>query len=180
MKKNTLNVLAKISLVIFSFLLLYYGFAGGTSAVWDGDSIAYHIPIAKLILSGKIFNPAGQTYSVEVDRGMVFSPGASEIILSLFILARIPLNLLDVAGILIFFLCYEKTCANLRHTRQSFDNFCSKYGNATFGNALGFIPNNRCLACLIFRPFAYFAANTQKNLQILPFSRICLGNAFRK
>lgn len=106
MKNGLLGILAKVSLVILSFLLLYYAFVGVTTKPWEYDSLAYHIPISNLILSGRIFNPGNKTnpiYSIYEDGLMIYSPGASEIILSAFNFLHIPLNLFDVAGILILF-----------------------------------------------------------------------------
>jgi len=103
MKNNLLGNLAKISLVIFSFLLLYYFVPGATTKVWEGDSIAYHIPISQMILSGKIFNPANAVFPPVVGRYVIYSPGASEIILSIFGLLHIPLNLFDLFGIIFLF-----------------------------------------------------------------------------
>jgi hypothetical protein len=106
MKNGLLGILAKVSLVILSFLLLYYAFVGVTTKPWEYDSLAYHIPISNLILSGRILNPGNKTnpvYSIYEDRLMIYSPGASEIILSAFNFLHIPLNLFDVAGILFLF-----------------------------------------------------------------------------
>lgn len=112
MKHVLLEILAKISLVIFSFLIVYYFAQGLTTNVWEGDSIAYHIPISNLILTGKIFNPGVVTYPATTDRGMVFSPGASEIILSTFTLLHVPLNLFDVLGIILFFFVMRRLGQN--------------------------------------------------------------------
>ena len=106
MKNGLLGILAKISLIILSFLLLYYTFVGVTTKPWEYDSLAYHIPISNLILSGRILNPgnkANPVYSIYEDKLMIYSPGASEIILSAFNLLNIPFNLFDVAGILFLF-----------------------------------------------------------------------------
>jgi len=103
MKNNILGVLAKISLVIFAFLLLYYLIPGITTKVWEGDSIAYHIPISQLILSGKIYNPGLAPLFPLIDRGTIYCPGTSEIILAIFWLFHIPLNLFDWVGIIVLF-----------------------------------------------------------------------------
>lgn len=103
MEKKLINYIAKFSLVIFSFLIIYYIFVGWKLAPWEGDSLAYHLPIAKLILSGKIINPALLTYELPTDFYRLYQPGAIESILSLFILAKIPVSLFDVLGIIVFF-----------------------------------------------------------------------------
>jgi hypothetical protein len=103
MNKVLLGILAKISLVIFAFLLLYYFIPGVTTKVWEGDSIGYHVPISQMILNGTIFNPAKAVFPPIVDKYVIYSPGATEIILSIFGLLHIPLNLFDLVGIVFLF-----------------------------------------------------------------------------
>lgn len=103
MEKKLINFIAKFSLVIFSFLIIYYVFVGFKLLPWEGDSLAYHLPIAKLILSGKIVNPALLTYEWPTDFYRLYQPGAIESILSLFVLTKIPVSLFDVLGIVVFF-----------------------------------------------------------------------------
>jgi hypothetical protein len=107
MKNNLLSFLAKISLVIFAFLLLYYFVQGVTTKVWEVDSIGYHIPISRLILSGKILNPGSYSFRPNIDLFAdpyrLYQPGSSEIILSIFNFLKIPLNLFGVAGVILFF-----------------------------------------------------------------------------
>jgi hypothetical protein len=103
MKRSLPEILAKISLVVFSFLILYYFAQGATTKVWEGDSIAYHVPISKLILSGKIFNPGAYNYPPSTDKLRLYQPGSAEMILSLFELVKIPPNLFDVTGVIVFF-----------------------------------------------------------------------------
>ena len=62
----------------------------------EGDSLNYHIPIAKNILSGNIIF---QKNIIEIEQ---WYPGATEVILGLFILLHIPLNLFNVLAIAIF------------------------------------------------------------------------------
>lgn len=103
MNRFSLRILSGISLIILAFLLLYYFIPAATTKVWEGDSIGYHIPISQLILTGKIVNPALGVFPPVVDRGMIFCPGSTEIILSIFALLHIPLNLFDFFGIIILF-----------------------------------------------------------------------------
>lgn len=103
MKNDLLSYLSKISLVIFAFLLLYYFVQGATSKVLEGDSVAYHIPISQLILAGKIYNPALAPFSPLIDRGTIYSPGTSEMILAIFTMLHIPINLFDWVGIILLF-----------------------------------------------------------------------------
>lgn len=103
MEKKLIGYIAKFSLVIFTFLIIYHIFVGWRLAPWEGDSLAYHLPIAKLILSGKIINPALLTYQWPTDFYRLYQPGAIESILSLFIFTKIPVSLFDVLGVFVFF-----------------------------------------------------------------------------
>ncbi len=103
MKKSLIEILTKFSLVIFSFLLLYYAFQGIRTTVWESDSLAYHIPISELILNGQVINPGKLNYSPPVDKERLYQPGSSEIILSVLSFFKIPLNLFDVFGIVFLF-----------------------------------------------------------------------------
>jgi hypothetical protein len=98
MNKNVISSFAKISLVIFIFLLIYYFFAGIKLAPWEVDSIDYHIPIARLILSGHVFNPTPYIYNL-----MQYCPGANEIILSILMFLTIPINIYNVIGLIALF-----------------------------------------------------------------------------
>lgn len=96
MKKNT-----KIILIFFIYLITYFTFNAFSYPVPDGDSLNYHIPIAKSYLTGDILNPekiGGIPY-------MKYSPGASEGILSLFFLLKIPIQLFNVIGAIFLFAC---------------------------------------------------------------------------
>lgn len=100
---NNLKILSKICLLFFIFVVVNYFYIGVTTVPTEGDSIGYHIPIAKAYLNGTIFNPekiAGSPF-------LSYSPGASEGILSLFYLFHIPANLFNVlGGVLLFFSCF--------------------------------------------------------------------------
>ncbi len=99
MKALSLNSIAKFSLIIFFYLLLYYFFAGIISKPWEGDSLAYHIPIAEYILHGNILNP----FAYIKNANMSMCPGASELILSIFLFLHIPLNIYNVVGYVVLF-----------------------------------------------------------------------------
>ncbi|PIY69414.1 hypothetical protein COY90_00790 [Candidatus Roizmanbacteria bacterium CG_4_10_14_0_8_um_filter_39_9] len=101
MDKKQKGVLAQVCLSLFLFIFIQIVYKGITSSPKELDSILYHIPIAKSYLTGDIFS---SPKSPLLHR---FFPGASEGILALFILLRIPLNLYNVLGIIILFLsCY--------------------------------------------------------------------------
>lgn len=94
-------MLKKISPSIFfaSIIILYlaakYFIVGITTLPSEGDSLHIHIPIAKAILSGTIF-------SSKIAH-LFFYPGASEMLLSLFLFLSIPLNLYNWFGIVVLF-----------------------------------------------------------------------------
>ena len=95
-----IRILSKVCLLFFIFIVVNYFYIGVTTTPTEGDSIGYHIPIAKAYLNGTIFNPekiAGSPF-------LSYSPGASEGILSLFYLFHIPPNLFNVLGVVLLFL----------------------------------------------------------------------------
>jgi len=99
-----LQVLAKIALLIFLYILVYYTFFAFNSKPTEGDSLAYHIPIATSILNGSFLNPA----SYFKHPTMEYSPGSSEAILSLFMIIGLPLNIYNVVGLIILvFVLYQ-------------------------------------------------------------------------
>jgi hypothetical protein len=93
MNKNTISVLAKFSIVIFVFLIIYYFAAGIRSVPWEGDSIDYHIPIAKMIVEGHIISPTPYIYNL-----MQYCPGSSELILAVLMFLKVPINIYNVIG----------------------------------------------------------------------------------
>lgn len=93
------KTISRLSLIIVLFLFALFAYKGLITKPWEGDSLAYHIPIAKTILNGEFLNPVNDGYGLE------FYPGASEALLAIFILLRIPLSLFNLLSwILLFFL----------------------------------------------------------------------------
>ena len=95
-----IGILSKICFLFFLFIVVNYLFIGVTTQPSEGDSIGYHIPIAKAYLNGTIFNPekiAGTPF-------LTYSPGASEGILSIFYILHVPANLFNVVGVISLFL----------------------------------------------------------------------------
>ncbi len=93
--------ITKIILIFFTYLITYFSFNAFSYPLPDGDSLNYHIPIAKSYLSGNILNPekiGGIPY-------MKYSPGASEGILSVLLLLKIPIQLFNVIGVVFLFAC---------------------------------------------------------------------------
>src|SRR5436309_560505 len=97
MEEVKLQILAKISLLFVLYLLTYFTFSAFNTKPTEGDSLAYHIPIAKIILRGSVLNPKAYTKTWT-------DPGASEVILSGFLVAGLPLNLYNVAGLFVLLL----------------------------------------------------------------------------
>lgn len=97
-----IKIISRIFLAIFLFLIIS-GFITGINTVpMEGDSLNYHIPIAQNILNGNILF---QENIVNIER---WYPGASEIILAMFIFFGIPLNLFNVFSIFMFFIVLFK------------------------------------------------------------------------
>lgn len=101
--KLKLNSFAKIFLVFFIYLLLQLVYKGVISKPYEIDSLSYHLPIAKSILSGSFIKP-------DYNFNHQYFPGASEMILALFIFLRIPLNLYNVVSIItLFFIVWHSS-----------------------------------------------------------------------
>jgi hypothetical protein len=101
MENKTLNQISLIAFHLFLYLFLSFFYSGFTTVPSEGDSLAYHIPIAESILDGSVFNPSRDGYALG------FYPGSAEIILSLFMLLHLPLNLYNVLGwVVLAFLSY--------------------------------------------------------------------------
>lgn len=97
-----IKIISRIFLVIFLFLIIN-GFVTGVNTIpVEGDSLNYHIPIAQNILNGNVLF---QENIVNIER---WYPGASEVILAMFIFFDIPLNLFNVLSIIIFFIVLFK------------------------------------------------------------------------
>lgn len=100
MEKSLTWFVSRIALIIFAYIVIFFGFNGLTSNYLEGDSINYHIPIAKAFLSGQLQNPT----LFEGERFLKFSPGINEIILAKFMFLHIPINAFNVLGLIMLFL----------------------------------------------------------------------------
>lgn len=99
MKHFDLSTVATLSFVLFIYIILTYVITGATTVPTEGDSLAYHIPIAQTIWNGQFFHPKDV---------LGFYPSNVEVLLSLFLLLHIPLNLFNVlAVVLLFFVAKE-------------------------------------------------------------------------
>lgn len=94
-----LKTLSFICLIFFSFVVISYSYIGMTSIPTEGDSLNYHIPIAKSYLDGTVFTPE----KIQGVPFLKYSPGSTEAILAIFFLLSIPANLFNVLGVLVFF-----------------------------------------------------------------------------
>lgn len=98
-----MNKFTKIILIFFIYLIIYFIYFAFSYPIPDGDSLNYHIPIAKAFLNGNILNPE----KIDGIPFMKYSPGASEGILALLILIKIPIQLFNVIGVIfLFVVCY--------------------------------------------------------------------------
>lgn len=99
------DVFIWISLAIFLYFLLYFIYIALTTTpvqINESDSLGQHIPLAKAILEGKLFNPP------PLHRGLGFYLPIGEIILALFIKLNIPLGFYNIVPyLLLFFLSFK-------------------------------------------------------------------------
>lgn len=94
MKRIHFPTLTKILLVFFIVILIQGLITGFTSLPIEGDSIAYHIPIAKNLWNGGLLNPQDILH---------FYPSIGEAILSVFMMLHIPLNMFNILAIVFLF-----------------------------------------------------------------------------
>lgn len=100
MERSLTWFVSRIALIIFAYIILYFGFTGLTSNYREGDSINYHIPLAEAFLSGQIRNPN----LFEAERFLKFSPGVNEGILAGILAVQIPINTFNILGLIVLFL----------------------------------------------------------------------------
>lgn len=95
MKKDQLVwFVSRVGLSLFVYVAIFYFVFGWSLNYYEGDSLNYHIPIAKAFLDHSVINPnhiAGVPF-------LKFSPGSSEIIISLLMILKIPINIYNVIG----------------------------------------------------------------------------------
>lgn len=93
-------LIAKVSVVVFVYILIFFFYKGLILNTYEGDSLNYHIPIAKAFLNGGITNPE----FIEAVPLIKYYPGSSEGILSILILLGIPMNTYNVFAAAVLFL----------------------------------------------------------------------------
>ncbi len=110
----SLRTLVTVCLTFFLFVIISYLFIGIRTHPTEGDSLNYHIPIAKAYFDGTILTPqsiAGTPY-------LKFSPGASEGILAAFYLFHISPNLYNVLGVIVLILALYRLGKNAGIEKQ--------------------------------------------------------------
>lgn len=99
MTKLHLITIERVFVIFFLFHILHAFYIGATTLPIEGDSLAYHIPIAENLWQGGLLHPLGILH---------YYPSIGEAILSIFLLLHLPLNLFNVVGtIVLFFTCRE-------------------------------------------------------------------------
>jgi hypothetical protein len=91
----TLKNWAYLYALIFLFVVFYFIFNGFTTVPWEGDSLAYHLPIAENIVVGKFSG---------YDNLLYYYPASVHVLLALLMIFQIPLQLFNVYGIIFLFL----------------------------------------------------------------------------
>lgn len=161
---------------LFIFFIIFWLYNGFTTIPREGDSLTYHIPIAQDILSGNVLHPSKNGYALN------YYPGASEGILAVFILTRIPLNLYNfLSWLLLIPTCYFlarvyglKTHLSLTYT----------FSVSTFLAVFQLIPNQTIDIWLVFYfSILLFLLNKPKRsllyfLTLGLFSGLLIGSKF--
>jgi hypothetical protein len=96
---------SKLMFFAFVVVICYFFYLAITTtpvSIGEVDSLNYHIPLAKHILSGNIFNTS------DITEGLGFYPALGETILSLFMVLRIPLGFYNVVGACFLFFVLKK------------------------------------------------------------------------
>lgn len=89
-----LNLPAKFFLLIFGLVIFYFSLLGFTTGPWEGDSLAYHLPLASELLRGNFGDYSNLLY---------YYPASVHVILSIFMALHLPLQLFNVVGLILLF-----------------------------------------------------------------------------
>jgi hypothetical protein len=99
--QHPLSILTLVYLIIFSFFLSHYLFQATRTLSTEGDSLAYHIPIARNHLQLTFSNL--ETAEQPLNSLLYYYPAASHLILSLFLLISQP-HFFNLVGVLLLFI----------------------------------------------------------------------------
>lgn len=89
------KLLTALPFVIFLCVISTFTYRGLTTLPFEGDSLAYHIPIARSMITGGLLHP---------QFSLGYYPSIGEVILAKFIFLHIPLNLYNVCALLFVFI----------------------------------------------------------------------------
>ncbi|HBC73242.1 MAG: hypothetical protein UX91_C0012G0008 [Candidatus Amesbacteria bacterium GW2011_GWB1_47_19] len=81
---------------------VYYGYFGWVTPPGEGDSLAYHIPLARMVIAGELWQKNKLTAP-----GLYY-PGAGEAMQAVMMITGLPLNLFNVLGWIILVLAVRE------------------------------------------------------------------------
>lgn len=108
------KVISKIFLAVVLILVIqfaYFGITTSIAGIYEGDSAAYHIPIAQQLAHFNFLPP-------NIPQGLGFYPAASELILATLIILHIPINLFGVFALILLFYFAKKVGESFGLTRE--------------------------------------------------------------
>ena len=91
-----IKLLSQIFIAFFIYFIVVHFYLGIITLPTEGDSLAYHIPIANAFVAGGIFAPE----LIPGNPFLRYSPASSEFLLSFLILFGIPLNIYNVFAVI--------------------------------------------------------------------------------
>lgn len=100
MQKNLIWFISRLSIIIFTYLIIVFGIHGLTDSYREGDSINYHIPIANAILDFNFIDPS----LIQGAPFLIFQPGVNQGVLAGLMLVGLPINVFNVIGLIFLFI----------------------------------------------------------------------------
>lgn len=100
-----MHIWTKAASLFFLYILTYAIFVGITTIPTEGDSLGYHIPIARSIISGEFINPDYRIYEGTYAWHRMYFPASGELLLIPFIVFGLPLNLYNVFAWVFLLFC---------------------------------------------------------------------------
>src|SRR3972149_11795943 len=89
--------IARIAIGIWILTAVYFFYQGVTTVASEGDSIMYHLPIARSVIDGTVFT--GSRYF----DAYAYYPGTGETIVAVMMALGLPLNLFNWLGWVLLF-----------------------------------------------------------------------------